>query len=289
MEGLKVNTKPPQTDCELSNGTVVLGLSRSAGAIVHCRVDDHPLFITASAVSAPFPFANFALMPFSNRIAEGRFNFMGRDYVIPPNVPGPQFPVPIHGFGWQGDWDIEQLSKHEAVLRLQVAGTAWPSAFTAEQRITLTGTGYTHALSVTNIGEQAMPAGLGLHPYFPAGAEAISGSFSGRWLTGKDGLPYGHEQLSRQPDWFSGEQFDCGFDWPGPEITIDWPDRRVTITADPVFGHAIIYIPQNAPFFCVEPVTHATDAVNRQNEMVTLQPGKTLSGKVSFALQGKGD
>ena len=278
----------PATDFGLDNGNVVLDLSCKGGAITRCEVAGHPLFHPASSASEPFCFANFPLVPFSNRIASSGFSFAGQDYSIPPNFSDPRFPLPIHGFGWQAEWDIERRSASEVALRYHALDPAWPAPFLARQVLTLTSDGYIHSISVTNTGESAMPGGLGLHPYFPsANAIAIEAGFSARWHTGTDGLPVRRESLQTQPDWFAGEAFDCGFDWPGRELSIEWSDRRVTITADPVFGHAIVYIPAQRPFFCLEPVTHATNAMNRAGEMTTLQPGQTLAGSVRFALQVK--
>ena len=33
----------------------------------------------------------------------------------------------------------------------------------------------------------------------------------------------------------------------------------------PLFGHLIVYTPPGEDFFCVEPVSHMTDAINRMD------------------------
>ena len=63
----------------------------------------------------------------------------------------------------------------------------------------------------------------------------------------------------------------------------------VTITADAAFRHLQVYTPRQHDFFCVEPVSHVPDAINRPDlppgqGMHVLQPGATLSGIITIAL-----
>lgn len=274
----------PETDCVLSNGLVVLGIARHGGAITHCTVGGLPLFFPASEATEPFPFANFMLAPFSNRIAGGAFYFGGKRHAVAPNLVDPRFPLPIHGFGWQGDWQIDQQADDHAVLTLAQTNPEWPAPFSLVQTLRLTSQGYDHAIAVRNEGEEPMPAGLGLHPYFPAGALGMETGCSAIWLTGDDGIPHDHSPLAAEPDWFSGGGYDCGFDWPGGRVKISWPDRILDIDADPLFGQLVVYVPQGQPFFCVEPVSHPTNAINRSGGMTVLAPGESLAGTVRFFL-----
>ncbi len=52
----------------------------------------------------PLGMANFPLIPYANRIANGRFGFDGRDYQLPRNFG--DHPHSIHGTGWQAAWTV---------------------------------------------------------------------------------------------------------------------------------------------------------------------------------------
>ena len=73
---------------------------------------------------------------------------------------------------------------------------------------------------------------------------------------------------------------------------ITWPeqDLSLAITADPLFGHLVIYIPPGQDFFCVEPVSHVNDGFNLAERGVAdtgvrvLAPGESLRGAVRFAV-----
>lgn len=109
--------------------------------------------------------ACFPLVPYANRIAFGRFRFAERDIVLPRNFG--DHPHTLHGVGWQRPWTVVDVRDDAATLRLTHAGDQdWPWPFEAEQRFQLEAGGMRTTLSLT-AGDVAMPAGLGLHPYFP--------------------------------------------------------------------------------------------------------------------------
>jgi aldose 1-epimerase len=72
--------------------------------------------------------------------------------------------------------------------------------------------------------------------------------------------------------------------WRG-EATIIWPERgaRLVLDADVPLGFLVVYSPAGKEYFCVEPVSHCTDAFNLAAQgradtgMLTLEPGATLS------------
>jgi aldose 1-epimerase len=53
--------------------------------------------------------ASFPLVPFCNRIREGRFSFRGREVTLATNMPGD--PSPLHGHGWLSAWEVEKASE----------------------------------------------------------------------------------------------------------------------------------------------------------------------------------
>jgi aldose 1-epimerase len=61
---------------------------------------------------------------------------------------------------------------------------------------------------------------------------------------------------------------------------------EVSIHADPIFEHFIVYSPPGKPFFAVEPVTNANDGFNlfeqniAGNGVFVLEPGEEKSGVI---------
>ena len=76
----------------------------------------------AADVTAPEPnqLACYPLVPWSNRIGHGRFDFEGKTFRVAPNTV--RDPYPIHGDGWLSSW---RVAEHRAdLLALELDRTA---------------------------------------------------------------------------------------------------------------------------------------------------------------------
>lgn len=242
----------------------------------------------------PLGMSCFPLVPFSNRIRRGRFEFQGRQVTLPLNRS--DMPHTIHGHGWQAAWTVSDRSADALTLEYVHAADAWPYPYRARQHFRLTDAALSITLEVENTGSEAMPGGLGLHPYFNRRDGArVAAAVHGVWLTDDEVMPT--ELASVPTDWRLSEGLDVdavaldnGFTgWTG-HARIDWPASRqaLTIEADAAFRFLVVFTPPGADFFCVEPVSHCTDAFNmgaagrNDTGMAALSPGESLSGTVTF-------
>ena len=62
----------------------------------------------------PLAMASFPLVPYANRIAQGRFAFDGADHQLPRNFG--DHPHSIHGFGWQASWTAKATGADHVLL-----------------------------------------------------------------------------------------------------------------------------------------------------------------------------
>ena len=239
----------------------------------------------------------FTLVPFSNRIGWGRFGFGGREYAIRRNTPDHRHP--IHGNGWERPWTVQAAAgaslqlgfAHEAVGE---ARAIWPFSFRAENRIVLTPDQLTVTLSVENTGPETMPAGLGLHPFFPLTPDTeLSFRAGDVWINDAANLPAERTPI---PDRWrcdparlaQGLGLDNCFNAWQPPVRIGWPERRLSLTmeADKLFGHLVVYVPEGKPYFATEPVSHMNDGVNHpeqpDNGVRALAPGERMTGTIRF-------
>lgn len=233
--------------------------------------------------------ASFPLLPFSNRIAEGRFVADGQNVRLSPNFPGIDQQHAIHGFGWQAQWHVAEQSNAHVVLAHHYADGEWPWPYAAAQRFHLTDDGLLLELSIHNQGSSPMPTGLGLHPYFPREGAKLDLPVAGRWDGDGDCLPTRWHALAAQPDWLGGPPIDHVFTGRGGPIRIAWPECRLTILPADDLGFTVVYAPADSDFFCIEPVSHMTDAVNRtESHSVTglrwLAPDAIWETHVHFAV-----
>ncbi len=220
------------------------------------------------AAADAYTFACFPLVPWSNRIGSGGFEQAGRFYAVRPNRAGE--PYPIHGDGWLQRWAIEQTGEDRITLALtsnRFDGN--PYHYRASQRFVLDDDSLTITLDVTHLGDDVLPYGLGLHPYFPRNAATtLHMPASGLWLCADDPMPVSHTTTFaptfdyRQPASLDGPLIDhCFTGWNGHAL-VCYPDRGLTLTLTMrnCNGYALMYRPPGLDFFCLEPITHPIDA-----------------------------
>jgi aldose 1-epimerase len=284
---------------ELRAGALELGLCPGlGGAITRFCHDGRDVLRPAGAA---FPTGGdprlagcFPLVPFSNRIADGRFRFRGRTYQLPRNFP-PE-PHAIHGQGWQHPWQVAELTPTRAALTFAHAVPDTPLDYRARQRFELDAGGLAVTIELTNAGRRPMPAGLGLHPYFVRTAGVrLRARLDHVWLADARKLPRERVPVPARWDFASGlrvttlELDHCFEGWDG-RAEIHWPESGLTleIEADPVFGHLVVYVPAGEDLFCVEPVSHVNDGFNLLDRGVSgtgvrvLAPGAALAGTIRF-------
>ena len=248
-----------------------------------------------SAAPAPFKAGCFAMVPFANRIADGRFRFENSEYSLPINHPVDH--TAIHGFGRENPWRVVEETAATLTLEQDFAQADIPYRYVARQEIALSGAGISISLTVRNNNTQAMPFGIGLHPWFPKTA-STSLSFASSGVMGRDqrGLPVppaipdasfapeAPTALAELP-WFDG--FFEG--WEPQRARIERPEEGLAIelTATGALRHLHVFVPDDRPVFCAEPVSHAPDAINRPelgsaNAMHVLAPGARLTGTMTL-------
>ena len=237
--------------------------------------------------------AAFPLVPFSNRIRDGRFRFDGRDVVLPLNRTPERHA--IHGQGWQATWTPREVSTASALLEFHHAPDAWPWAYRASQRFTLSPTGLTIELALHNDSDTPMPAGLGWHPYFlRTPRTTLTAAVERIWRTDAEMLPTDLVPSPVTARLSAGVPIDSvsldnGFTGWSRRAVIEWPERgvRLVMTAERPLDFLTVFIPPSLPFFCVEPVTHATDALNLTGPAAevgrrSLEPGATLRASLTL-------
>ncbi|MER9102808.1 aldose 1-epimerase [Mesorhizobium sp. M0848] len=236
--------------------------------------------------------ACFPLVPYSNRIRGGRFAFAGRTVELPTS---PEDPHHEHGHGWRRPWTVVRHEASTTLLSYRHAADSWPWSYEARQAISLVDGGLIIALSLRNLSDMPMPAGFGLHPYFPSTPWThVQAQVSGMWETDAEILPTRHVLPPAGSNPTTGfdvseTDFDTVFTGWTRRARISWPERgrQLDIEAEAPLDFLVLYTPPGEPFFCAEPVSNITDAFNRRNAGIdtgcmVLAPGQLRSASVRF-------
>lgn len=252
----------------------------------------------ALASNDPLLTGCFPLVPFSNRIENGEFSYNGRQVGLSPNMP--PHPHPLHGQGWRHPWTVTDQTKNSVILeyRHRAGDDGWPWPYVARQVFELQGNELTVALSIENESDETVPVGLGLHPYFPRTDDPeLDISLQTVWETNELCIPI--REISVPGKWrfndnrkLDGIILDhCFSGWSG-RASIKWASKNLQLimSNDGELNHLVIYVPEGEDFFCIEPVSNVTNAINMAARNVAntghreLAPGKGFAEKVKFQL-----
>lgn len=221
-----------------------------------------------SGEPAPLGLAMNVLLPWSNRMSRGGFEWDGARWDVPSNLEGE--PCPLHGDAWQRSWSV--LRRDEAEVALALDGGTGPYRYEAELAYAIEAGALRATLRVVNRAGRALPYGAGFHPWFPrAPGTRLKAPAAAMWREGPGHLPLdpapvplGGRDAPRfdEPAPLPKGWINAGFEgWSG-RARLLWPDgRAVRIEASRELGRYVLYSPSgDAPFVCFEPVSHAIDA-----------------------------
>ncbi len=276
----------------LSAGPLDLVLSPAVGGSIarFDYSDGHGIVpILRGCPSAPehaLEAGSFPLVPYVNRIRDGRFTFRGQTVCMAPNMAGD--PSPLHGHGWLNPWRVLAESQNEATLEFEHPACEWPWMYRARQHFKLDESSLEIALSCRNLSGVAMPCGLGQHPYFPCSSQTrIATTVTDVWTIDAHVLPLeriaatGRYDLSDRA--VCGLGLDHGFGgWAGKAKLTD-PDWPFAIEMSSTHARFFqLYSPEDGGLFVAEPVTHANAALNAPEDqwaalgMEVLAPGEEM-------------
>ncbi|AZO79760.1 MULTISPECIES: hypothetical protein [unclassified Bosea (in: a-proteobacteria)] len=243
----------------------------------------------------PNKFGAWAMLPFANRAFDSMIDDGHTRFTVPSNNPAGT----IHGFGWQSAWQVEQQGTGHTVLVHRRSAGPDPYRYLAKQEIRLGESGMTVALSLTNEADQALPFGMGLHPWFPCAADTRLGmTATGALIFGDqfratgtqafaDGGPYAGNPVFAT----DAESAWSLLGWDGT-ARIETPSTglAITLSASESLRCPVVWAPAGVDFLCVEPQSHAAGApseriVREVSPLARLQPGETLAGWVRIAAE----
>lgn len=214
---------------------------------------------------------SFALVPYSNRLFGGQLLTPQGPLTLPRNHS--LHPIPVHGLGWRVDWQIRQTSDSSAWLHYRHPADAhWPFAHDCTQEISLDQDTAHFTLSLRNLSDRPMPAGLGFHPWFAMGEDSTVCFEAGSvWSQDAQGRPLAAQPATDEARFDFGRprlamdvvQDHCHANWQGPvRVTHGRRQLLVEVTASAELGHLMIYRRPGQPWLCLEPVSHATGALS---------------------------
>lgn len=251
--------------------------------------------------------ASFVMIPWCNRIRDGKFIFEDKLYQIPINF---KDGTAIHGVGRDVAWSIRTNDGDRIVLVMDTRKVKrdFPMPFSAKMDFRLNKNKFSVMLEIKNVGKSIMPAGFGLHPYFqrtlinPSDVVKVKLPYSqyfpleGMMVIG-EALPipknaiWDYQRLRILGDKPLDHILTGRVGTQPIKIQYSQSKRELIIRSDPIFEHVVIYAPLRETFFAVEPVTNANDGFNIMNKGISghgvflLNPQERKKGKIVFEVK----
>ena len=284
-------------DLTLSSGpTVAVVAPGQGGGLASLTFEGRPALSAREGrpEGSPFALALNLLLPFSNRISRP-FGFEGRVHALAPNLEGEYFP--IHGDAFQRPWEVAAQGSDAATLRLP-EGRFGPYRYEAQVTYDLSNEALATTLSLTSRSDLPLPCGLVFHPWFPrTPSTRVRFAAADCWPQSDRHLPTTSDPVPIPPDWDFSTLASLPAGW--INTTFSGWDGEAWIAQDasavplrisaPGLLTLIVYSPSaDAPFLCLEPVSHPVDAHNLPGQpgLVRLDPGESLAASMTLSWAG---
>ena len=163
---------PSGEQYELTAGDYRATIVEVGGGVRACERGERPA-LHSYPVSAMADGAHGApLIPWPNRLADGKYRFDGTDYQV--GLTEPEKHNAIHGFLQWRCWEPREQTADRIVMTTRLYPMqGYPFALDVGIEYTLTAAGLTVRTTATNLGDTACPYGCGQHPYLSPGTGLI--------------------------------------------------------------------------------------------------------------------
>jgi aldose 1-epimerase len=296
-----MTTAPSGQQFEITHGEHSATIVEVGGGIRTYAVGDRPVLhpydldaMCDAAHGAP-------LIPWPNRLADGRYEFEGRQLQL--DLTEPTKNNAIHGLLRWRPWQVKEHSSDRVVLTTRLYPmTGYPFALETEIDYRLTSDGLRVETTAENIGKTACPYGCGQHPYLSPGEGLIDDCLitvpaATRIDTDDDRqLPIGREPVEgtthdfRRPTLLGDREVDYAF----TDVVREADGLAWTRLEGRDGATASVWVDDSYPFLeiftadtlsedrrrrglGVEPMTCAPNAFNSGEGLVVLQPGESIT------------
>jgi len=301
-----------QHELTLAAGTrrVRAVITEIAAAVRHLSIDGVEI-VAGYPADVPPPFSSgIVLVPWPNRVRDGRWTHEGRTLQL--DITEPARGNALHGLLRNAPYQVVERTSCSVTLGAQVFPlTGYPFHLDTRVRYTLAPTGLEVTHTVRNVGSACAPVALGAHPFLTIGDvpadELVLTVSADHHIDVDDRLnPIGVTPV-QGTEWDlrggrSVRALELDDAWSGVTIvdggsthSLRAPDgRTVSLWADEHFGYVQVFITRAFPSgnghqtaVAIEPMTAPADAFNSGEGLRRIRPGEEWS--TSWAIRYQDD
>ena len=259
----------------------------------------------------PFHFGSYLMVPWSNRLPEGKFQFKGRWHQLRVNFPDN---TAIHGDVRYRPWQVQKATPTAFLATLdsrQFSDFNYPFKLVFKHELILKENELTMSIYLENVDQSECPVGAGFHPFFKRRlteldedmilllpAEKVYPDL--KCIPMGPAVPVSGLTDLRREKYLGNPNLDhCYTGLTSNVIRLLYPGSKAELhyEVDPVFSHIVIYAPQDSDgkpkdFVAVEPVTHVNNGFNLLEQgwqgtgIKILKPKEIWGGRCKLAFHG---
>ncbi len=291
---------PTGEQFEIVSGAARAVVTEVGAGLRAFTVDGRPYVETFDETGRPPLGAGNVLVPWPNRTAAGCWSWNGRPQQLALSEPAAG--NAIHGLLRHTCYRPDERTPEErtpdtiTLHAVVVPQPGWPVPLATSVRYAVGPEGLLVTHTVRNVGADAVPFGVGAHPYLRVGDSATDDCVltlaATTSLPLRGGLPTGPPRPDAELDFRGGRalrgvQLDHAFGDCEPTDGRVWhrltgPEGGVELWADPDFGWVQVFTPDDlvgrGRAVAVEPMTCPPDALNSGIGLLTVGPGETWTG-----------
>jgi aldose 1-epimerase len=293
---------PSGQQFEIRHGNQRAVVVEVGGGLREYTVDEHPVLDGYPPDRTVDGGRGQPLLPWPNRIADGRYDFGGQALQLPIDEHSTH--NAMHGLTRWLNWTVQDHSAEQLTVGLLVhPRPGYPFTLQLAVEYTLSQSGLSVRTTATNRGSQPLPFGAGQHPYYTLGAPRIDSALlqvpargrleldpqrlipTGRVL-GVEGTLFDF----RAPRLIGDNVLDDCF----CDLTRDADGRAHVFLSEPGTGRALrVWVDEHYRYIqvfsgdtlepsrrrqglAIEPMTCPPNAFQTQVDLVVLEPGKGL-------------
>lgn len=297
-------TEPPTgAQFELRRGRQRLVVTEIGAGVRSWTVGGRELLASFSAGEYDAAFSGRVLVPWPNRVRDGRYAFEGVEHRL--ELSEPERGNALHGLVLQSRWRGVRTSARRVSLSYALAPrTGYPFELALSVSYELASGGVVMTLHATNVGTERAPFGAGFHPYLTPGTTDVEDMVleipaSARVPVDERLLPTGaatpvdgSELDFRRPRPLGALRVDACFGELGRSpagvarvrLGTNSGAGQLTVWMDERFHFVQVFTADAA--IAVEPMTCAPDAFNTGDGLVVLEPGASFTGRCGLIAAG---
>jgi aldose 1-epimerase len=293
----------------ISRGDQEVTVTEVGAAVREYRTADRDVFQSYPEPDVSYAFHGVVLVPWPNRIRDGRYVFDGESHQLP--LSEPERGNAIHGLGAWQLWSVVDHSAETVTMRLRLLPSpGYPFFLETTVCYSLDDDGLAVTATSTNEGDNACPYAIGFHPYLSTGRDAtlddcaLRLDAASRLLADERLIPIGREAVAgtdydfRVARSLAEQSFNDGFaDLANDSAGRSWAQlassdgHAVELWADSSCGFFQVYSGDRLPphlarrSLAVEPMTAAPNAYQSGEGLRRLEPGQSCTTRWGAGLR----